>query len=95
MIFETKYDPGKKVFLVIGSGEKAKILESTISSIVCVVMTAAGKISTTYNCTINRLDAGTVVQGMPMYYDVEKSDTSLFDTFEECVESLKPKHAKK
>jgi hypothetical protein len=93
MVFNTKYDPGDVVHIVVGSDDKVKIITSVIQSINNVVMAISGTI-VTYNCIVNRHDTGTYVAGMPECYTVPKTEDKLYATLEECVESLTKKHKK-
>jgi len=91
MNIETKYSPGDNVYIVVGLDDKAKVLESTISSI--NIDAAISGIKVIYNCKISRLDAGTVVAGMPTYYTVERAENKIYETAEDCFNSIvvKPK----
>ena len=86
MNLSTKYNPGETVFVVVGVDDKAKILESTISSINITAAVSGTKVI--YNCKINRLDAGTVVSGMPMFYEIERTEEKMFTSAEECAQSI-------
>lgn len=82
----TKYSPATKVYLVLGAGDKAKVIESKIHS-VDITATARGT-QVTYNCQISRKAIGTEVSGMPDIYTVPRTDKMLFDTAEDCINSI-------
>jgi len=86
MNIETKYRPGDNVYIVVGLDDKAKVLESTISSINIDAAISATKVI--YNCKISRLDAGNVVVGMPTYYTVERAENKIYETTEDCFNSI-------
>lgn len=88
MNIETKYSPGDNVYVIIVVGQKQdpKVLPSVIQSI--DILAAVSGTTVKYNCRINRLDAGTVIQGMPMFYTVERSDDRIYLTEEDAFNSM-------
>ena len=96
MIFQTKYDPGDEVYTIVGSDAKARIVSPKISSIDNVVMAISG-IKVTYNLSVSRKDTDTYVNGMPEYCSVQRTEDSIYGTFDEClaVQTEKLKRFKK
>lgn len=82
----TQYSPTDKVYLVLGTGDKARVIESTIQSV--DITATARETQVTYNCQISRKAIGTQVTGMPDIYTVPRSQKTLFDTAEECFNSI-------
>ena len=91
MIIETLYDHGQSVFIVAGSDEKAKIIESKIASIDLQV-TASG-VKAIYNCTLDRKVMGNEVGGMPQFYTVPRHEDNMFKTADDCANHVTKKAA--
>ena len=90
---ETKYAPGTGVYIVVGSDDKAKVILSKISAInICAAISG---VKTTYSCTVNREEIGTVVVGMPLEYTVEKTEDKMFETLQECLDNIVAEAARK
>jgi hypothetical protein len=86
MVIETKYSPGGYVFIIIGSGDNAKVYESQISSININVHMSGTEV--TYSCGIDRSKIGTAVAGMPTMTYVEKKEKNMYDTAEDCFKAI-------
>jgi hypothetical protein len=86
MTITTKYSPGDYIFIIVGSGDTAKVYESQISSVnINVVM---GGTEVTYSCGIDRSKIGTAVVGMPTMTYVEKKEKNMYDTAEDCFNAI-------
>ena len=86
MLIETRYNPQDVVFTVIGSDDKACVVQTKVSSIDIEAISSGIKVI--YNCSIDRKLVGTYVNGMPQFYSVPKAETSLFLSEEECFASI-------
>lgn len=86
MTVETKYSPGDFVFIIVGSGDTAKVYESPISSVNINVAMSGTEV--TYICGIDRTKIGTHVAGMPTMTYTEKKDKNMYDTAEECFNAI-------
>lgn len=86
MTVETKYAPGDFVFIIIGSGDTARVYESEIST-VCIDAAKSGT-RVTYSCGVDRTKIGTHVAGMPNMTYVEKTEKNMYDTAEECFQAI-------
>lgn len=86
MTVETKYAPGDFVFIIIGSGDNARVYESEIST-VCIDAAKSG-MKVTYLCDVDRTKLGTHVAGMPTMTYVEKTEKNMYDTTEECFQAI-------
>lgn len=82
----TYYSPTDTVYIVIGTGEKARVVESTIQSV--DITATARETQVTYNCQISRKAIGTEVSGMPDIYTVPRTQKTMFETAEECFSSI-------
>jgi hypothetical protein len=89
MTIETTYEHGQSIFIVVGSEEKAKIVEAIISSIDIKVI-ATGVI-TTYNCLVDRKATETEVGGMSQFYSVIRNEDNMFNTPEEVANHITKK----
>lgn len=89
MTLSTKYNSGQSVFTVVGIDDKAKIVTTLIQSI--NINAAISGIKTIYNCSINREETETVSPGLPIHYTIERTENKIFETKEECIESMIPK----
>ena len=93
MTIDTKYAPGTGVYIVVGSDDKAKVILSKISAVnICAAISGT---KTSYNCTVNREDLGTVVAGMPLEYSVEKTEEKMFETLQDCLDNIVAEAARK
>lgn len=86
MVIETKYSPGDYVFIIIGSGDNAKVYESQIASVTTV--TAMSGTAVTYSCSVDKTKIGTALPGMPTIIHVEKKEQNMFDTAEDCFKAI-------
>lgn len=86
MILETKYNPQDVVFTVVGSDDKACVVETMIASIEIEAISKGVKVI--YHCSIDRKMLGAYVNGMPQFYSVPRTETALFLTEEECFASI-------
>lgn len=86
MVIETKYSPGDYAFIIIGSGDNAKVYESQITSVTTVA--AMSGTSVTYSCSVDRTKIGTSLPGMPTTIHVEKKEHNMYDTAEECFKAI-------
>lgn len=86
MILETKYNPQDVVFTVVGSDDKACVVETMIASISIEAISKGVKVI--YHCSIDRKMLGAYVNGMPQFYSVPRVETALFLTEEECFASI-------
>jgi len=83
MLIETTYDRGQTIFVVIGSDDKARIVEAQIASIDIEVIASGNRV--TYNCSIDRKLTETEVNGMPQFYTVARQENTMFLTAEDCA----------
>jgi hypothetical protein len=86
MIIETKYNPQDVVFTVVGSDDKACVVETMITSIQIEAISKGVKVI--YHCSIDRKMIGAYVNGMPQFYSVPRIETTLFSSEEECFSSI-------
>lgn len=94
MIIETKYNPGQIVYIVVTvnvDGKNAsKVIASRIQSedLVVTIKAAISGCKLTYNCIVDRRDVGTVVNGMPFEYTVQRLEEEIYETQQDCLNSL-------
>lgn len=86
MEITTKYNPTDTVFIVIGSDKDAKVVKSNIQSV--NITATARETTVTYNCQISRKAIGTEVSGMPDIYTVPRTEKHMYDTAEDCLNSI-------
>ncbi len=86
MTVETKYSPGDFVFIIVGSGDAAKVYESEISAV--YIEAAISGTTVTYSCTVDRRKMGTAIEGMPVFFNVGKTEKNMYDTAEECFQAI-------
>lgn len=91
MTIQTTYDWGQSVFIIVGSDEKAKIIESTISSIQLEVIGSG--VRAIYHCAVDRKLMGNEVSGMPQFYTVPRHEDNMFKTAEDCANHITKKAA--
>jgi hypothetical protein len=91
MVIETTYDQGQSVFIVVGLDEKAKIVESKISSIHLEVI--ASGVRAMYHCSVARTQMCNEVAGMPQFYTVQRHEDNIFKTAEDCANHITKKAA--
>lgn len=91
MTIQTTYDWGQTIYIVAGSDEKAKIIESKISSIDLEV-TGSG-VRAIYNCSVDRKIMGNEVAGMPQFYTVPRHEDNMFLTADDCANHITKKAA--
>ena len=86
MIIETKYNPQDVVFTVVGSDDKACVVETKISSIEIEAISRGVKVI--YHCSIDKKLVGTYLEGTPQFYPVTRAETALFSSEDECFASI-------
>lgn len=91
MTIQTTYDWGQSVFIIVGSDEKAKIIESTISSIQLEV--SGSGVRAIYHCSVDRKLMENEVSGMPQFYTVTRHEDNMFKTAEDCANHITKKAA--
>jgi hypothetical protein len=86
MLIETKYNPQDVVFTVVGSDDKAFVVETKIASIEIEAISRGVKVI--YHCSIDKQLLGTHLNGTPQFYSIPRIETALFLTEEECFASI-------
>lgn len=86
MNIETKYSPGDYVFIIVGSGDDAKVYESQIASVNIVAAISGNNV--TYSCCVDRTVIGTALPGMPSITYAEKTENKIFETAESCFKAI-------
>lgn len=86
MTVQTKYSPGDFVFIIIGSGDSARVYESQIASVTTVA--AISGTTVTYSCGIDRTKIGTALPGTPNMTYTEKTEKNMYDTAESCFQAI-------
>lgn len=86
MLIETKYNPQDVVFTVVGSDDKACVVETKISSIEIEVISRGVKLI--YHCSIDKKLVGTYLEGTPQFYSAPRVEAALFSSEDECFASI-------
>lgn len=82
----TKYSPTNTVYTIIGTGDKAKVIESSVQSI--DITATVRETLVIYNCRVSRKAIGCEVPGMPDNYTVPRTEKTMYDTLEDCLNSM-------
>ena len=86
MTVTTKYSAGDFVFIIIGSGDNARVYESQIWAVNITAMMSGTEVS--YSCSIDRTKIGTAVPGMPIMTYADKKEKNMYDTAEDCFKAI-------
>lgn len=89
----TKYNPTDKVFIAVAlTDEDVRVVESPIQSVDITINARETIIK--YNCQLDRTELGTNMNGIPNIYTVVRTDKKMYDTAEECFQSIVIKKTK-